>query len=105
METDVARTPLQLQSKEKTLYMNRKDLSKEQKALSVAKIEFPEAFDNDRLKHGGVMDPRLGTVDYQFKCATCGSDSADCAGHFGHIELGKPVFHIGIIIYPLLSII
>ena len=28
-------------------------------------------------------------------CETCGCRLADCAGHFGHIKLELPVFHIG----------
>ena len=28
-------------------------------------------------------------------CATCGENMSECPGHFGHIELAVPVFHIG----------
>ena len=28
-------------------------------------------------------------------CETCGKSLADCAGHYGYIELELPVFHIG----------
>lgn len=41
------------------------------------------------------MDPRLGTIDRNFKCQTCGEGMSECPGHFGHIELARPVFHIG----------
>lgn len=57
------------------------------------------------------MDPRLGTVDRNFKCQTCGEGMAECPGHFGHIELARPVFHIGMsdriftFIVPILFII
>ena len=27
---------------------------------------------------------------------TCCGDFIDCPGHFGHIELAKPVFHVGL---------
>ena len=30
-------------------------------------------------------------------CSTCGESQATCQGHFGHIELAVPVFHIGFI--------
>lgn len=68
-----------------------------QKAYSVAKIEFPEVMDESglRQKRGGLMDPRMGTIDRNFKCETCGEGMAECPGHFGHIELARPVFHIG----------
>ena len=41
------------------------------------------------------MDPRLGTIDRNFKCQTCGEGMSECPGHFGHIELARPVFHPG----------
>ena len=41
------------------------------------------------------MDPKLGTIDRNFKCETCGEGMQECPGHFGHIELARPVFHIG----------
>ncbi len=68
-----------------------------QKAYSVAKIEFPEVMDESglRQKMGGLMDPRMGTIDRNFKCQTCGESMSECPGHFGHIELARPVFHGG----------
>jgi DNA-directed RNA polymerase II subunit RPB1 len=63
--------------------------------MSVAKIEHYETMENDRPKQGGLLDPRMGTVDRNFKCQTCGESMTDCPGHFGHIELCKPVFHAG----------
>ncbi|KAE9397212.1 beta and beta-prime subunits of DNA dependent RNA-polymerase [Gymnopus androsaceus JB14] len=70
------------------------------KAYSVAKIEHPEVMDESthKPKMGGLMDPRLGTIDRNFKCQTCGEGMAECPGHFGHIELARPVFHPGFII-------
>ncbi|KAJ4477824.1 beta and beta-prime subunits of DNA dependent RNA-polymerase [Lentinula edodes] len=70
------------------------------KAYSVAKIEHPEVMDEGthKPKMGGLMDPRLGTIDRNFKCQTCGEGMAECPGHFGHIELARPVFHPGFII-------
>ena len=46
-------------------------------------------------KLGGLMDPRMGTIDRNFKCQTCGESMSECPGHFGHIELARPVFHPG----------
>ena len=68
-----------------------------QKAYSVAKIEHPEVMDEatHRPKIGGLMDPRMGTIDRNFKCQTCGEGMSECPGHFGHIELARPVFHPG----------
>lgn len=41
------------------------------------------------------MDPRMGTIDRNFKCQTCGEGMSECPGHFGHIELARPAFHPG----------
>lgn len=70
------------------------------KAYSVAKIEHPEVMDENthRPKMGGLMDPRMGTIDRNFKCQTCGEGMSECPGHFGHIELARPVFHPGFIV-------
>lgn len=72
-------------------------LTSHQKAYSVAKIEHPEVLDETtrKPKIGGLMDPRMGTIDRNFKCQTCGEGMAECPGHFGHIELARPVFHPG----------
>ena len=43
------------------------------------------------------MDPRQGTIDRMSRCQTCAGNMTECPGHFGHIELAKPVFHIGFI--------
>ncbi|KAF9034222.1 beta and beta-prime subunits of DNA dependent RNA-polymerase [Hymenopellis radicata] len=70
------------------------------KAYSVVKVEHPEVLDEvtHKPKLGGVMDPRMGTIDRNFKCQTCGEGMSECPGHFGHIELARPVFHPGFII-------
>ena len=46
---------------------------------------------------GGINDLRMGTVDKQLLCKTCNCNFENCPGHFGHIELAKPVYHIGFI--------
>lgn len=73
-----------------------------QKAYSVAKVEHPELWEEGthKPKTGGLMDPRLGTIDRNFKCQTCGEGMSECPGHFGHIELARPVFHIGMEHHP-----
>ncbi len=43
----------------------------------------------------GCLDPRLGVSDKKSICQTCKSKLTECAGHFGHIQLELPVFHIG----------
>ena len=40
----------------------------------------------------GLRDPKLGPING--KCVTCGKPKGKCQGHFGHIHLSEPVFHI-----------
>ena len=68
-----------------------------QRRYSVAKIDSPIGFEAGKPKAGGLADPRLGTMDRGMKCTTDGANVSDSPGYFGHIELAKPVFHIGFI--------
>ncbi|KAK4447946.1 DNA-directed RNA polymerase III subunit RPC1 [Podospora aff. communis PSN243] len=47
----------------------------------------------------GPLDPRMGTSSKNGTCATCLLPLADCPGHFGHVRLPLPVFHIGYLKY------
>jgi DNA-directed RNA polymerase II subunit RPB1 len=58
-------------------------------------INVPDSYDNYEPKKGGLVDLRLGTCDPYLHCTTCGLNSLDCPGHFGHTELAEPVFHYG----------
>jgi len=56
-------------------------------------ICYPETMEGGRPKLNGLMDPRQGVIDRQSRCQTCAGNMSDCPGHFGHIELTKPVYH------------
>eukprot|EP00808_Paulinella_micropora_P027547 g67066.t1 len=43
----------------------------------------------------GVLDRKLGTSDKKSTCETCKQTIDECIGHFGHIELALPCFHVG----------
>uniref|UniRef100_A0A1B0GJN3 DNA-directed RNA polymerase subunit n=1 Tax=Lutzomyia longipalpis TaxID=7200 RepID=A0A1B0GJN3_LUTLO len=58
-------------------------------------VQFPETMEGGRPKLGGLMDPRQGVIDRTSRCQTCAGNMTECPGHFGHIDLCKPVFHIG----------
>ena len=62
--------------------------------LSVVEITRPELYDADGypVEHG-IVDSRMGVVDPGVTCRTCGYRLGECMGHFGHIELVKPVIH------------
>ena len=68
-----------------------------QRRYSVAKVEAPQTYEQGKPKLNGLSDPRLGTMDRAIKCTTDGASQQDSPGYFGHIELAKPVFHIGFI--------
>ena len=66
--------------------------------LSVAKIMTADTYDDEGYPiERGLMDPRLGVIDPGLKCRTCGQKFGKCSGHFGHIELARPVIHIGFV--------
>ncbi|HLD12912.1 MAG TPA: DNA-directed RNA polymerase subunit A' [Candidatus Nanoarchaeia archaeon] len=63
--------------------------------MSTVKIVTPELYDNEGYPvDGGLMDIRLGVIDPGLRCKTCGGKLKECMGHFGHIELARPVIHI-----------
>ncbi|KAI9684509.1 MAG: hypothetical protein M1829_002319 [Trizodia sp. TS-e1964] len=52
--------------------------------------------DNGRAPmQNGMLDPRLGTSSKTALCETCGQQLQQCNGHFGHVKLALPAFHIG----------
>ncbi|CAM1504094.1 Fc.00g016850.m01.CDS01 [Cosmosporella sp. VM-42] len=69
------------------------------KNMSVCHILYPETMEENKTKprDGGLNDPLLGSIDRQFRCKTCTQAMGECPGHFGHIELAKPVYHPGFI--------
>ena len=61
---------------------------------SVKAVTSPLTFDS--LNHpvvNGLYDPALGPVEKNGRCSTCGLGSAQCPGHFGHIDLCLPVYN------------
>ena len=59
----------------------------------------PESYNNFEPVIGGLVDRRLGITDSHLECATCGHNTIKCPGHFGHISLAEPVYHVGYIPY------
>lgn len=65
------------------------------KKISTSKISKTELYDQEGYPiEGGLMDPRLGVIDPGLRCRTCGGTVGECKGHFGHMELTKPVIHV-----------
>ncbi|MDI9620033.1 MAG: DNA-directed RNA polymerase subunit A' [Candidatus Nezhaarchaeota archaeon] len=66
--------------------------------MSVGSIITPDTYEEDGTPiDTGPMSLRLGTIDPTQKCKTCGNRVGQCPGHFGHIELAKPVVHVGFV--------
>ena len=63
--------------------------------MSATKIVVPDTYDDDGYPiDGGLVDTKLGVVDPGLRCKTCGGRVKECPGHFGHIELVRPVVHV-----------
>jgi DNA-directed RNA polymerase subunit A' len=63
--------------------------------MSAAKINKTDLYDQEGYPiEGGLMDPRLGVIDPGLRCRTCGGSVGECLGHFGHLELTRPVVHV-----------
>jgi len=72
---------------------------------ATAKVVTPELYDREGYPvDGGLMDLRLGVIDPGLRCKTCGQKLKECPGHFGYIELARPVIHVKFVrqIYDLL---
>jgi len=64
--------------------------------MSVIEIKTPDLYDKDGFPiEGGLMDPHLGVADRGRRCKTCGQTVEKCVGHFGRLELVRPVIHVG----------
>lgn len=46
-------------------------------------------------KEYGALDLRMGVSSKGAICETCKGNLASCQGHFGHLRLALPVFHVG----------
>jgi len=64
---------------------------------SVVQVIHPETIESGVPKENGLIDLRMGTTEATYLCQTCNGTPFDCTGHFGHIELTKPMLHIGYI--------
>ncbi|MBI4052612.1 MAG: DNA-directed RNA polymerase subunit A' [Candidatus Diapherotrites archaeon] len=62
--------------------------------MSAIEIKTPETYDKDGYPmEGGLMDPHLGVINPGLRCKTCGQKMKQCPGHFGSMELVRPIIH------------
>lgn len=62
--------------------------------MSVAEINRTDTYQINEPVINGLFDPRMGVLDHNKLCHTCEQKNTFCPGHFGHINLAKPVFYI-----------
>ena len=66
----------------------------------------PEIYEADGSPvMGGLRDPHFGAIEPGERCPVCGNTRQDCPGHFGKIDLARPVMlpHLGERVYRLLQ--
>lgn len=60
--------------------------------MSALEVRTPDTYDKDGYPmESGLMDPHLGVINPGLRCKTCGQRMKTCPGHFGHLELVRPV--------------
>ena len=57
---------------------------------SVCEITNPSTADG---KLNGLFDPRMGVLENDKVCRSCGQNNHHCPGHFGHFVLARPVYY------------
>ena len=60
---------------------------------SVVEVTKYETYDKDEPVVKGLFDIRMGSTEMGKICGTCQQKNINCPGHFGHLELAKPVYH------------
>ena len=60
---------------------------------SVVEVTKFETYDKDVPVIKGLFDIRMGVTDRDILCSTCNCKNSECPGHFGHIELARPVLN------------
>jgi DNA-directed RNA polymerase beta' subunit len=73
-----------------TLYL----LTNLQRRYSACKVESADIYAGAQ-RTGTLNDLHMGTTDRHERCETCSGTMDECPGHFGHLELAKPMFNIG----------
>lgn len=60
---------------------------------SVVEVTKTDTYEKDNPVIKGLFDPRMGVTETGKICSTCGQNNISCPGHFGHIELARPVYN------------
>lgn len=57
------------------------------------KNEAPQITSGDSTGDGSLGDPRMGVIENDAFCQTCGGNNIQCTGHFGYIKLSAPIYN------------
>jgi DNA-directed RNA polymerase II subunit RPB1 len=57
------------------------------------KNEAPQITNGDSTGDGSLGDPRMGVLENDAFCQTCGGNNIQCTGHFGYIKLSAPIYN------------
>ena len=63
------------------------------RSTSVIEITKYETYEKDIPVIKGLFDIRMGVTEGGVTCGTCGQRNTHCPGHFGHIELTRPIYN------------
>eukprot|EP00922_Rhytidocystis_sp_ex-Travisia-forbesii_P061301 GHVS01090880.1.p1 GENE.GHVS01090880.1~~GHVS01090880.1.p1 ORF type:complete len:1706 (-),score=216.23 GHVS01090880.1:641-5758(-) len=68
------------------------------KRLSVCEVTNVELYDSTgESKPKGLNAAVMGPTDYRTTCGTCNMDVKECPGHWGHVNLSRPIYHCGFV--------
>ena len=59
---------------------------------SVVQVVTDKTYQAEKPVPGGVFDARFGVIENGKICPTCKQTNILCPGHFGHIQLARPVY-------------
>jgi DNA-directed RNA polymerase II subunit RPB1 len=59
---------------------------------SVVEVTTDKTYQSNQPVPNGVFDARFGVIENGKVCPTCKQTNQHCPGHFGHIELARPVY-------------
>ena len=59
---------------------------------SVVEVTTDKTYQSNQPVPNGVFDARFGVIENGKVCPTCKQTNQFCPGHFGHIELARPVY-------------
>ena len=65
------------------------------KKIATVNVVSPELYDADGYPvERGLMDLAMGVIDPGLRCKVCGGRLRTCPGHFGYLQLARPVIHV-----------